>query len=192
MDAGLMTLLGCPHVVEVDGVWAKIVCPDMCAENLSAIHYCIPQLLEVAASSPIEGALNITSLLAGIVRHEMWETLLRSPCDAYNLAVSILSYIETYTPEYLLDATTRPQVCTILNEWLKPVVEWSELPPEDAVARSLFGDAWVGIFNVPNSDGENISIAGLVRQQRPLFLPGLCPAQSPQMSAPLPALDISM
>jgi hypothetical protein len=192
MGTDLLALLGCTYVVYDRGTSTNlIVNPDFRSEDLSVVKYCIEQLFEVVVAQSSRGGINVTGLLTGIIRYDMWRKFLSTASSAYQLAIGLLVFSDTYAHDYQVDVVTAPLVCHLLNEWIQPVVQWEELPSATDIAAHLFGNAWLSIVEVPLADGLPISISKLVALERPPFLPGMCPAQEDILSAPLPELDFT-
>lgn len=123
----------------------------------------------------------VSSLLGGISLNGGWRSFLETEDDTYVLAHALLVYLQTYAPGFKLDAHIASSVCTILNEWLVPALPWEGLPGAAELARRLVGETWCSLA-LPDKLDQIVShreCAGdLLAEQRPPFLPGLCPAQS--------------
>lgn len=75
-------------------------------------------------------------------------------------------------------------VCKLLNEWLRPAVNWNHLPEVNIMAMHFFGEVWCAL-----RDPDPAEFSGdIVSRERPPFIPGLCLQQKPSFEAVLPEL----
>jgi hypothetical protein len=166
---------GCPY-------WktSKVVRPPLVTSTDHAVlHKCLYRLLD--ASMPAIESQIIPTLIGGVARHGLWPRFVAEEAGAYALAAGLLQYSANATSRMMyraaaenLTAATTADVLVTLNNWIKPKTQWDELPEETCVARALFGDAWVMMFEMTAPDGASIGDA--VYRDRPPFLPGRCPA----------------
>jgi hypothetical protein len=133
-------------------------------------------------------------LLCGMALAKCWRSLLLTEDGAYALATGLIGYIEDYYPEFKLDTAAAPYICLILNEWLKPVVEWVQPPSIGVLFEHMFGDVWPGLVlpddhwkPLGNTCANQDIACDVMWQERPPFMPGLCLAQVAPPGVDLPA-----
>lgn len=198
MSARLLALAAGPYFLKnehADPHWLSRPLPV--APDLEALQMCLPRLM-ASDRHPIAGNES-TSLLAGLHRYGCWRGCLSTVVGAKALASALLQYIDCYWESYALDATARPGVLQILNEWLRPEVHWAELPGVVTICRHMFGGAWCTIAlpadrpdDVGGFAGDETAIELLVHNARPPFMPGLCPAQETIAGEHLPDLGLTL
>jgi hypothetical protein len=185
---GLFELLGCPYAPAQPG---HIIEPHQ--RDPDAVEY-LPEVLIAALSVP--GAVTeVTSLLAGVSRAGALSTFVQNPEHAYNLAFALINhveYIELHS-HHFLDLYVISDVCSLLNEWLKPRTKWAMTPPAHTLCQYFFGDTWCAVALPPVSEHKNHpgtivnqTLGAIVAAQHPPLLPGLCPSQADPTALDLP------
>jgi hypothetical protein len=178
----LLWLLGCPRNGTADTMGGPLSRPDYRAhgEQIGAALITINAI--VASTSEHPAWCQVASILVGLARASIWRRCLLRESTTYELAATTLTYIQEFTNVASLDLFTEPFVCSFLNTWLQPSVEWINLPSADVVAEHLFGPAWCAI-QCPNLEQSLGRISYLTR---PPFQPGICPAQVTTTAVRLP------
>jgi hypothetical protein len=186
LGSDIAAWLGCSYMAKDAGRHDICIVPETVTASSAQVRYYIPRLMAKSTHCDSGGTAGISVLLSGVGRHDLLPVFQEKEDDSYALAVGILLFIQTCANHYDLDVSIKPVVCDLLNSWIKPAVEWKSLPNADEVARCFFGDVWRVFATSINNDGGEIMVGEMVRDERPPFLPGLCPSQSTSMSAPLP------
>lgn len=198
----VLTMLGCPHIEYVRRGFKcsmddwKLMIPEKTAEIYQELvdHY-LSEILGRWAVAGDRSIVQTTCILAGIVRQNRYASYFDTEEKTYVLASTVLNYLEEYSDDNETDALIKDEICAMLSAWLKPAIPWKVIPSARTAAIAMFGSGWCSLFAsswTPHSVGalkacENY-LGFLIYQERPPFLPGLCPAQQDQMSAPLPNL----
>jgi hypothetical protein len=138
-------------------------------------------------------ALDGMSLLDGLLRRGRWKACLESTDDASRLAALLIEFLgalyagANYTYADELRNRLLPDVCAMLNDWLRPEVEFRSTPTAALLLRHLFGDAWCALHLTGADDYWKVKMLVLVEQ--PPFLPGLLPAHLAVNAEELPELE---
>lgn len=177
----LLALLGCPHLRTADG--GGLTVPPLPKAHIAEIGEALLKITSLVASSLAEPVCDAASVLSGLWRSHCWALCLREESTTYAMAAVLLEFLQGYSSIYRLDNYAGPDVCNLLNAWLKQPSPWTDLPSSADVAEHLFGAGWC-MLRLPSAER---ALGELVYQERPPFLPGLCPAQDVLQSAPLPA-----
>lgn len=176
----LMALLGCPYLGLNSSL--GLIVPPVHAENIETVGDALVKVMQLVLSNLDEPACDVASVLSGLYRNNCWQICLREESTTYAMAAMLFEFVEGYAPSLRLDHYTGPDVRNLLNAWIRPVVQWVELPSKSDLAGYLSGGAWsmIRLSSMDRAVGE------MVYQERPPFLPGLCPAQNAILSAQLP------
>jgi hypothetical protein len=166
----------------------RVITPSLPPSSGTLLPECLGHLL-IASLPNLNGAQDaMVSLTSGVHRHGLTTAFAANEDTAYAMAAALLHYAEKFTGSYLMDVAVRMDLTTILNDWLKPEVQWELYPSVDQIAGELFGDWRACLFD---ADIEEMLIGDYVFLHRPPFLPGLCPAQD-KLTIMLPAMDINI
>jgi hypothetical protein len=191
----VMIALGCPYMTldRVDTMTnmrrpVVIRARAIPAGDHPALFEWLMRLLKHVPTMGDSRSYDLGAVLGSLGCNQYWGQALQMEVTTYQLAGALLSYLNPHVNPrfglYDLDAfrfCVTPGVLTILNDWLKPSALWVTLPSRDAVADAMFGAGW-GLLRA-NTEAD---LASVILQERPPFLPGLCPAQEVQLSVPLP------
>lgn len=184
----LLPDLGCPWVIDkTHSRPAQVVLQDVIDGENDEVTASLMLLLSEIAIGEYTCSIAPASLLFGLWRNNGWRACLESEDSTYHLAFSVIDYLETFTDNPGLDLYVAGAVVKLLNTWLQPSTAWTDMPAASEVTRQLFGDAWC-TFALPNYDW---AISTTMIEQRPPFLPGLCPAQDASLLClQLPGLSL--
>jgi hypothetical protein len=180
LPADLLSLLGCPS--RSLGYSRDLVVPPVSLENNEIIGKTLIKIVTLLASNLGNPICSSASILAGLYRNRCWARCLLDEASAYALATVAFDFLEGYSPTSPLDTHVAHDVCTLLNEWVKPNPIWMEPPSKLDLTERLFGSAWCMV----RLSTCNHATSGVIYQERPPFLPGLCRAQDGILSVPLP------
>jgi hypothetical protein len=144
------------------------------------------------------GANNVedgVSVLAGFLLFDRWRACLKDIDSSYWLASITAHVLSIFEPNsatlYIGDDVGdifQPGLCAMLNDWLLPAALFTRAPSMDDFTRAVFGDAWCDFARqVPRHDPARI--ISCIMEQRPMFVPGLAPAQTEMAALPLPYVD---
>jgi hypothetical protein len=194
IEDDLFIALECPYA-RVVGTSGEIVWPDRNSRNSREVKKNLLALFSsVAGAAPEKRkSLYLGQILCGMERASCWRRLLVKEDSAYLLAVGLIGYVEDYVRTYQMDVAVAPHICLLLNAWLKPIVPWGQPPSIGVLCEHMFGDVWTSLV-LPGDYWEALGATysdqglaiNLIFNDRPPFLPGLCPAQEVRLNVPLP------
>jgi hypothetical protein len=183
----IFAIAGCPYM----SINMEILTAPRCHAKTNVLPDCLGRLLHAIVRNPSRLTQDITSVVSGILRHEVWEYFLLREDDTYALSRGVLFYLEDYEPSFPLDAALADDMCKLLNTWLKPKVLWTTLPCVEDVTDHMFGSAWLHLIKRPSMDpGWGETIGDMAFDDRPPFLPGVCPAQVITLGVALPDIGL--
>lgn len=187
IDKQLLHTFGCPY-----NYGPSIVTPSASQVSMVAAADCLPRILVALVERGDADIFDITSVLAGLYVNKCWSSCLGSEDGAYALASGAVWFVQCYLTTSDLCRAALPGVLAILNEWLRPDVEWKVLPTKTVLCEHMFGEPWCH-FSLPQagSAGRSTDLdpASIIRRDRPPFLPGLCAVQSVDACTTLPDID---
>lgn len=195
IEIRFLNLLGCPF--SNSGVYyTKPVERD----HILALNDVLPKVLTAIVARIPDFCSNVSSVLGAINRQGCLSSCLETREGAYAMAVGLCYFIDTLELHGSLDQDVAPDVLNLLSSWIKPAIEWDEIPSSRTVAAALFGEHWCHFKLTDDMDylpgsamwNSDWILAYIVAKERPPFLTGLCPAQDAIMSAPLPELGLSL
>jgi hypothetical protein len=190
-SAELLLSLGCVCQEGAYGSATLIYSNDPADKD--GARQCLSLVVAKMLASDARGAPEMVSLLSGAMRGTLGVAP-ASALQAYELSALALLFIDAYMPGDKLDHAVGLGLCLVLDAWLKPASPWTKLPGTGEVARLMFGEAFCAL-RLPDcvEDQKSLTImptggfAGdIVWRERPLFLPGLCPAQGDILGTQLP------
>lgn len=192
----VLATLGCARVDKAGVFWESEPVEDA---DLDSVATCLHAVLLAIAPHQSMNAAAI-SLLGGLGDFRCWNTLTENIDSANLFAKVLLQYVSTYSPSFILDASVKGSVLSILNEWLKPGIPWVDVPDKNDVCQLMFNGAWCALvlgpasleFSGPDIDGW---YKGTVGRDRPPFLHGLCRGHDSLVTAPgedLPSFEMSV
>jgi hypothetical protein len=190
ISGDLLERLGCPFILRENGQLTTSLNGDLNARTY------LPSVLVAAVSvsvSALGDDTETTSLLAGIGRAKCWRECIATIGGAYSFAIALVKHIELLWTTSRLDVYVDADVMQAMNGWLELKDPWSDFPSAYMLCQHLFGNAWCDLAlpesarNIPGS-GDVIAerACRIISEQRPPFLPGMCPAQAEPVSVPLP------
>jgi hypothetical protein len=185
----VLSELGCPHL---KGGRLTLWQPGgLSAAQKKLRGAWMPKLLALATEHRLHLPAEISAFLGGVSIDGSWRELIASEEGSYVLANALLAYVDARAPKFTsarqkatmvqLRKEIDPMVLNILQDWYGQDTLLTRLPSTRDVLASCFGPSFSALYAVVNED-----VCAAVAQQRPPFLPGLCPAQEIQQSAPLP------
>jgi hypothetical protein len=138
-----------------------------------------------------EALIDQYSLFDGLAKNNRWRSCLQTPASCMDL-ISILtrvsSLLRVQDKADVMRNNFTPNVCAILNAWVKPETLFVEMPDADMLVRTLFGDAWCDIILGGNANymlAHNLVVT--IRSTCPPLCKGLLPGPA-QTAVDLPAL----
>jgi hypothetical protein len=175
----LLYRLGCAYLERSSG---KLIVPPTGAESHAEKGSALLLLAPTIVSNLSLPVCSTSSVVDGLARGDCWRNCLDSEKLTYVLAAIMLDYVAGYYACFELEAHARQPALSILNAWLIPQAPYVKVPSAVDLARNIFGDAWCTL----RLDCDPRAIGSTIYKERPLFLPGLCPAQDVILSASLP------
>lgn len=196
---GIMHLLGCQTKWGVRNY--KVSQPSTVDDAF--VRKTLVELLCEHVSELSDDELAGWSIIDGLTKNRRWCEALQSLEGSYALAYLAASVAQdilkvdqsaegsSYRERREQILSLRMPLCTLFNEWLKPVSRYKDVPSTEVLFRAMFGDIWFELFLAHTPDME-IFWPSAVRARRPQFMEGITMAARESDAAPLllPNLDI--
>jgi hypothetical protein len=182
----LYTVLGCSYTGKH---WHEIRTPVSRAADTATY---LPKILPVALVLH-DRDMTSAQLLSGVARCPCLQECVETEDGAYALASTLINYLRFFSKESNLDVAVMGDILDMVNLWLRPAAPFRVVPSIYTLCEHMFGDLWCNLVlqedtkrppDIMNNIDEHC--IELIKQQRPPFLRGLCPAQALQLSVPLP------
>lgn len=197
----LLCALGCRSVAGMLGDHPRLILPPQPgAEHEQLVSDTLREVLRMTARVYRVDAENCFSLLDGLSKNGRWQQCLQDVSTAHIFTTMLVDYFDAIpnSPEgRRLRATVSPDICSMLNTWLKPAVLFQghpdpEGPSDDeptmaSLVSAMFGEPWCAI-TLDGGNDQAWEMPDLVREHRPDLQPHLIPAHLRSTAEPLPTL----
>lgn len=144
--------------------------------------------------SALERRAEITAELGVVdtaIRAGRFRDLVSTPDDAYKLVDLFMAVSGNNATCAEMRVRYEVDLYQAMNAWLSPEPKWHSYPEPEAIARAVFGDAWVE-FALPAHTNPHVearlNVGAAIHKLRPAFLPGLVADQVELTSTPLPGI----
>lgn len=176
-----------PNEVAVSSVDGSNKAPlSTAARNRGTERALMQFALERRAEITAELGVVVTAVRAGSFRD-----LVKTPDDAYKLVDLLMAVSGNNATCAEMRVRYEVDLYQAMNAWLSPEPKWHSYPEPEALARAVFGNAWVE-FVLPAHTNPHVearlNVGAAIDKLRPAFLPGLVADQVELSSTPLPGV----
>lgn len=200
----LLCALGCRNVDGMLGDNPRLIYPpEPGAEHEQLVSDTLRQVLRMTDRVYRTAPENCFALLDGLTKNDRWQRCLQDADTAHKFSTMLVDYFDSIPNSHegrRLRAEVSPDICAMLNEWLKPAILFQgppdpEGPADDeptmvSLVSAMFGEPWCAI-TLDEGHDQSWEMPDLVREHRPDLQPHLTPDIANPMAESLPTLEAS-